>query len=83
MSLCVMFVIPGKPCKDSFEETHPDWAPTIFPCVLPTSATPKNVERSNRIKKRKALCALTTQSLDSIMEDSTLLVYYKTYIQVT
>ncbi|KAK4006279.1 hypothetical protein OUZ56_011433 [Daphnia magna] len=44
--------VTSKPCDDVYEETHPDWAPTIFK-FKNHSAT--NVSRYNRVKKRLAV----------------------------
>ncbi|KAK4027374.1 hypothetical protein OUZ56_016386 [Daphnia magna] len=44
--------VTSQPCDDVYEETHPDWAPTIFKFMSP-SAT--NVSRYNRVKKRLAV----------------------------
>ena len=44
--------ITGKPCDDVYEETHPDWASTIFKSMN-HSAT--NVSRYNRVQKRLAV----------------------------
>lgn len=46
--------IVGQPCSDINEETHPDWAPTIFPKV---SQSHKNISRYHRAKKRDAVKA--------------------------
>ncbi|KAK4027918.1 hypothetical protein OUZ56_017059 [Daphnia magna] len=50
---CVtILAITSKPCDDVYEETHPDWAPTIFKSMN-HSAT--KVSRYNRVKKRLAV----------------------------
>jgi hypothetical protein len=75
MKWYVLF-IESKPCDDVYEETHPDWVPTIFKSMN-HSAT--NKSRYNRVQKRIAIKEKNNQNWNKLE----LLLFYKSTIIVS
>lgn len=54
--------ISGSPCKDPFDESHKNWAPTIFSEVLKTEKSVQRTLRTENREKLKTLVVSTTKS---------------------
>ena len=73
--------IPGKPCKDIFDESNPDWALTVFPFA---TTSPKDVNRFARIVKRDELKKnVSPTSHESTVNNSVIIAQQLSYLIIS
>ena len=52
--ICLFFYTLGAPCKNIFDESHQDWAPTIFPRLPQSKHSVDRIERKRKREEHKA-----------------------------